>query len=143
MAAKRFFYSCTIADFMTKTVDEIVGALTQADTYDINKETSSSWVEEIQTLKDSLADYANRGSLYFEYNIPRMGRRADVIALIDDIVFVLEYKTSEQRFTREALVQVWDYALDLKNFQEGSRERILIPILVAPKEKDQIGRAHV
>lgn len=136
MAAKRFFYSCTIADFMTKTVDEIVGALTQADTYDINKETSSSWVEEIQTLKDSLADYANRGSLYFEYNIPRMGRRADVIALIDDIVFVLEYKTSEQRFTREALVQVWDYALDLKNFQEGSRERILIPILVAPKEKD-------
>lgn len=136
MAAKRFFYSCTIADFMTKTVDEIVGALTQADTYDINKETSSSWVEEIQTLKDSLADYANRGSLYFEYNIPRMGRRADVIALIDNIVFVLEYKTSEQRFTREALVQVWDYALDLKNFQEGSRERILIPILVAPKEKD-------
>lgn len=136
MAAKRFFYSCTIADFMTKTVDEIVGALTQADTYDINKETSSSWVEEIQTLKDSLAVYANRGSLYFEYNIPRMGRRADVIALIDDIVFVLEYKTSEQRFTREGLVQVWDYALDLKNFQEGSRERILIPILVAPKEKD-------
>lgn len=136
MAAKRFFYSCTIADFMTKTVDEIVGALTQADTYDINKETSSSWVEEIQTLKVSLADYANRGSLYFEYNIPRMGRRADVIALIDDIVFVLEYKTSEQRFTREALVQVWDYALDLKNFQEGSRERILIPILVAPKEKN-------
>lgn len=58
MAAIRFFYSCTIADFMTKTVDEIVGALTQADTYDINKETSSSWVEEIQTLKDSLADYA-------------------------------------------------------------------------------------
>lgn len=136
MAAKRFFYSCTIADFLTKTVDEIVGALTQADTYDINKETSSSWVEEIQTLKVSLADYANRGSLYFEYNIPRMGRRADVIALIDDIVFVLEYKTSEQRFTREAIVQVWDYALDLKNFQEGSRERILIPILVAPKEKN-------
>lgn len=67
-----------------------------------------------------------------------MGRRADVIVLIDGIVFVLEFKTSEQRFTREALIQVWDYAIDLKNFQEGSRDRILIPIVVAPKEKNKI-----
>ena len=52
------------------------------------------------------------------------------IALIDGIIFVLEYKTSEQKFTREARTQVWDYALDLKNFHEQSAERILIPILV-------------
>ena len=137
MAAKRYFYSATITDFLSKSVDEIVGALTQADTHDINKETSNSWVEEINTLKQSLSDYADRGSLYFEYNIPRMGRRADVIALIDDIVLILEYKTAEQRFTRDALTQVWDYALDLKNFQEGSLDRIMVPILVAPKEKDR------
>ena len=137
MAAKRYFYSATITDFLSKSVDEIVGALTQADTHDINKETSNSWVEEINTLKQTLSDYADRGSLYFEYNIPRMGRRADVIALIDDIVLILEYKTAEQRFTRDALTQVWDYALDLKNFQEGSLDRIMVPILVAPKEKDR------
>ena len=137
MAAKRYFYSATITDFLSKSVDEIVGALTQADTHDINKETSNSWVEEINTLKQTLSDYADRGSLYFEYNIPRMGRRADVIALIDDIVLILEYKTAEQRFTRDALTQVWDYSLDLKNFQEGSLDRIMVPILVAPKEKDR------
>lgn len=137
MAAKRYFYSATITDFFSKSVDEIVGALTQADTHDINKETSNSWVEEINTIKQSFSDYADRGSLYFEYNIPRMGRRADVIALIDDIVLILEYKTAEQRFTRDALTQVWDYALDLKNFQEGSLDRIMVPILVAPKEKDR------
>ena len=136
MAAKRYFYSSTITDFLSKSVDEIVGTLTQADTHDINKETSNSWVEEIDTLKQSLSDFSNRGSLYFEYNIPRMGRRADVIALIDDLVLIFEYKTSEQRFTRDALTQVWDYALDLKNFQEGSFDRIMIPILVAPKEKN-------
>lgn len=84
-----------------------------------------------------LSPYAQKGSVYFEYNIPRMGRRADVIVLIDGIVFVLEFKTSEQKFTREALIQVWDYAIDLKNFQEGSRDRILIPIVVAPKEKNK------
>ena len=110
--------------------------MTLASQHDINDETAQSWVEEIDTLREALEAYSGRGSLYFEYNIPRMGRRADVIVLIDGIVFVVEYKTAEQRFTREAMVQVWDYALDLKNFQEGCLDRILIPILVAPKEKD-------
>ena len=67
---------------------------------------------------------------------PRMGRRADAIVLIDGIVLVMEFKTSEQKFTRISETQVWDYALDLKNFQQGSRDRILIPILVVTKEQN-------
>jgi hypothetical protein len=136
MATQRYYYSDTIADFLSRGTNEIVGALTLASQHDINDETAQSWVEEIETLREALALYAGRGSLYLEYNIPRMGRRADAIVLIDGIVFVLEYKTAEQRFTRDAMVQVWDYALDLKNFQEGCLDRIMIPVLVAPKEKD-------
>ena len=136
MAAQRYYYSDTIADFLSRGTNEIVGKLTLASQHDINDETAQSWVEEIDTLREALEAYSGRGSLYFEYNIPRMGRRADVIVLIDSIVFVVEYKTAEQRFTRDAMVQVWDYALDLKNFQEGCMDRILIPILVAPREKD-------
>lgn len=137
MAALRYYYSDTITDFLGRSTNEIVGALCLASQHDINDETSRSWVSEIETLQASLAHYADRGSVYLEYNIPRMGRRADVIILIDDIVFVLEYKTSEQKFSREAVVQVWDYALDLKNFQEGSLDRTMIPILVAPNEKSK------
>ena len=136
MAAKRYYYFDTISSFLGRKENEIVGELTLASQHDINEEMSQSWVEEIKTLRDALLPYSGRGSLFFEYNIPRMGRRADVIAVIDGVVFVLEYKTAEQRFHREAMIQVWDYALDLKNFHEGSRERIIIPILVAPKEKD-------
>ena len=136
MAAQRYYYSDSITDFLSRSTNEIVGDLTLASQHDINDETAQSWVEEIDTLREALEAYSGRGSLYFEYNIPRMGRRADVIVVIDGIVFVVEYKTAEQRFTREAMVQVWDYALDLKNFQEGCLDRILIPILVAPKEKD-------
>jgi broad-specificity NMP kinase len=136
MAVQRFYYSDTITDFLSRNDNEIVGKLTLASQHDINDETSQSWVAEIETLREVLTPYKGRGSLYFEYNIPRMGRRADVIVVIDGIVFVLEYKTSEQRFSRDAIVQVWDYALDLKNFQEGSLDRILIPIVVAPKERD-------
>lgn len=137
MAATRYYYSDTIASFINRNVNEIIGKLTLASQHDINDETSQSWVEEIYTLKEILQPYRFRGSIYFEYNIPRMGRRADVIVVIDGIIFVLEYKTSEQKFTREARTQVWDYALDLKNFHEQSAERILIPILVAPKESNK------
>lgn len=137
MASKRYLYSDTIDSFLQKNTDTIVGEITLSATQDINKETSNSWQQEVEVLKNVLSPYAQKGSVYFEYNIPRMGRRADVIVLIDGIVFVLEFKTSEQSFTREALIQVWDYAIDLKNFQEGSRDRILIPIVVAPKEKNK------
>lgn len=136
MAAKRFYYSDTITDFLNRNTDEIIGKLTLSSRHDINDETAQSWTEEILTLRNTLLPYSGNGSVYFEYNIPRMGRRADVIVVINGIVFVLEYKTSEQKFQRDAILQVWDYALDLKNFQEGSLNRILIPILVAPKEKD-------
>lgn len=137
MASKRYLYSDTIDSFLQKNTDTIVGEITLSATQDINKETSNSWQQEVEVLKNVLSPYAQKGNVYFEYNIPRMGRRADVIVLIDGIVFVLEFKTSEQKFTREALIQVWDYAIDLKNFQEGSRDRILIPIVVAPKEKNK------
>ena len=137
MAARRFYYSDSISAFLNRSVNEIIGELTLASQHDINEETSSSWVEEIDTLKEALAPFSGHGSVYFEYNIPRMGRRADVVAVIDGIVFVLEYKTAEQKFHRDAMVQVWDYALDLKNFQEGSHDRVLVPVLVAPKEKDK------
>ena len=137
MASKRYLYSDTIDKFLQKSTDTIVGEITLSATQDINKETSNSWQQEVEILKIILDPYAQRGSVYFEYNIPRMGRRADVIVLVDGIVFVLEFKTAEQRFTREAFIQVWDYAIDLKNFQEGSRDRVLIPLVVAPNEKNK------
>lgn len=137
MAATRFYYNDTISDFLERDNMEIVGKLTLAYAHDINDETSKSWVCEIDTMKAVLHPYKGRGSVYFEYNIPRMGRRADVIVLIDGVVFVLEFKTANQKFSREAMVQVWDYAIDLKNFQEGSFKRVLLPILVVPNEKDR------
>ena len=137
MAAKRYYYSDTITDFLQKEDMVVIWKLALAYSHDINDETKMSWLEELRVMRSVLKNYKNRGSVYFEYNIPRMGRRADVIVLIDDVVFVLEFKTRKSKFTHEAVTQVWDYALDLKNFQEGSRNRIIIPVLVAPSEKDK------
>lgn len=137
MPALRYYYSDSIEDFLIKTPTEIIGVLVSANPHDSNSETTMSWQEEIRILQNALHPYSGRGSVYFEYNIPRMGRRADAIVLIDGIVLVIEFKTAEQRFTHAAEIQVWDYALDLKNFQQGSRDRILVPILIATNEKEK------
>ena len=94
-------------------------------------------MSEIEVLKSVLDVYEGRGSIYMEYNIPRMGRRADAIVLIDGIIFVLEFKTSESHFSYQARTQVWDYAIDLKNFQLKTFDRTLIPVVVVPSEKDR------
>ena len=69
MAARRFYYSDSISAFLNRSVNEIIGELTLASQHDINEETSSSWVEEIDTLKEALAPFSGHGSVYFEYNI--------------------------------------------------------------------------
>lgn len=128
---QRFYYSDTIANFINKSSNEILGQLSGCSDHDIVLTQRDAWNEEISVLKPILQQYVDCGSVYFEYNIPRMGRRIDVVALIKGVVFVLEFKAFNEDFTRADIIQVWDYALDLKNFHEASRNRPIIPILVA------------
>lgn len=137
MAIERFYYSDKIEAFCTKEPATILGELAGKAAHDINRKTTNSWNEEIEVVKNAVAGYAGRGSVFFEYNIPRMGKRVDVILTIDNVVLVLEFKTFEQKSSYEAIIQVWDYALDLKNFHEGSLNRPIIPILVASNEKNK------
>ena len=137
MAQRRYYYSDTISDFLGKPDNSIIGDLTIASQHDINDETTEAWLEEVSAMKGVLSPYKDRGSLFFEYNIPRMGKRIDVVALIDNIVFILEFKAMNEEFSHEAFIQVWDYALDLKNFQLGSKDRTIIPILVATNAPDK------
>ena len=137
MATTRYYYSSAISEFIGEEENSIVGKLTESSQHDINKETSSSWKAEIESLKEALKDYSDRGSIYLEYNIPRMGHRVDAIVLIDGIVFILEYKTGRQTFNQSARNQVWDYALDLKNFHADSKDRTLAPIVVVPCALDE------
>lgn len=55
MAARRYYYSDSITDFLSRSNNEIVGALTLASQHDVNDETSKSWVEEIETMREVLA----------------------------------------------------------------------------------------
>lgn len=50
---ERFYYSDSISVFLTKTTNEIIGKLARAAQHDINDETTDSWVEEIDVLKNA------------------------------------------------------------------------------------------
>lgn len=81
-------------------------------------------------MKQAITRYRDRGSVYFEYSIPRLGKRIDVLVLIDGVIFVIEFKVGEATFASHALDQVCDYALDLKNFHETSHAAPIAPIVV-------------
>ena len=92
-----------------------------------------AWLAEINILRTVLSDY--NGAVYFEYSIPRMGRRIDVVLLIGPVIFVLEFKVGERGFSTYAIDQVCDYALDLKNFHDSSHDQYMAPILIATEAK--------
>ena len=89
---------------------------------------------EIAFLREQLRALA--GSIFFEFNIPRMGRRIDVVLVIGPVVFAIEFKVGETTLERGAHDQVWDYALDLKNFHEASHHTAIVPILIATEATD-------
>lgn len=71
-------------------------------------------------MKDILSGYSNEnGEIIFEYDIPRLGKRIDVVLLLRGIVFCLEFKVGKTRVLESDIDQVLDYALDLKNFHKS------------------------
>jgi hypothetical protein len=100
-------------------------------------EQKSAWIEEIDILQSALQPYrGEEGQIIFEYTIPRMGKRIDVVLLLRGIVLVIEFKSGEKKYLRADAEQVIDYALDLKYFHKESEIAPIVPILVATKAKN-------
>lgn len=127
---QRAYYSNSIAGFLKQSDHEILGRLVQGDSMPVEATQRDAWLTQFQVLRAALAD-RTEGTIYFEYVIPRLGRRIDAIVLLGAVVFVIEFKVGEANFTRHALDQVIDYALDLKHFHEASHDLHVAPILVA------------
>ncbi len=131
---RREYYSNTIANFLKTTPNEILGELVKSNDFALEQTQRDAWLQEINILQKTLQPY--KGSIYFEYSIPRMGKRIDVVVITGSTIFVLEFKVGENEFPSHAIDQVWDYALDLKNFHETSHEHFIAPVLIATKAKN-------
>ena len=126
---RREYYSDSIANFLKSSTEEILGKLTLNSDFSLEHTQRGAWLSEISIMRKVLLSH--QGTIYFEYSIPRMGRRIDVVLLIGPVIFVIEFKVGEREFTTNAMDQTWDYALDLKNFHESSHEQFIAPVLIA------------
>src|SRR3989338_91969 len=129
---KRSYYSKTINQFLVDEPGNILGELTKNHEFNLEEQQKNAWIRQIDILKEQLGEF-NSGHILFEYSIPRMGRRVDVIFIYSGIVFVLEFKVGDDEYPNYAIDQALDYAIDLKNFQEGSHNIQLVPMLIATK----------
>ena len=126
---KREYYSDSISNFLRSSTEQIFSKLALNNEFDLVQTQRGAWISEIEILREVLTPF--QGYIYFEYSIPRMGRRIDALLLIGPVIFVLEFKVGEKEFTSYAIDQVFDYALDLKNFHDSSHMEFIAPVLIA------------
>ena len=128
----RSYYSNTISDFLKDDETRILGQLSLHHNHALEDLQKNAWVKQITILKDTLQSVDN-GQIYFEFSIPRMGKRVDNVLIINDLIFVLEFKVGDNQYQKHSIEQVVDYCLDLQNFHEGSHHEKLIPVLISTK----------
>jgi hypothetical protein len=134
IGSSRAWYASSIDDFRASTTETILGTLAKNGSFAMLETQRDAWVAEIEFLRERLNGLS--GAIFFEFSIPRMGRRIDVVLLIAGVLFVVEFKVGASTFDGAAIDQVWDYALDLKNFHEASHHLTIVPLLVATDAVD-------
>lgn len=96
-----------------------------------------AWVEQVadlrRALEEALHDAPRLGKcgILLEYTIPRRSRRIDAVLLVEGVVVIVEFKVGAAQFGAAAKWQVTEYARDTRDFHLASRDRVILPILVA------------
>ena len=133
----RCLYNNSFNEFYCESSSSILGVLCENYNGNAMTTTRDAWISEIEIMKRIISQYRNEdGQIIFEYDIPRLGKRIDVVLLLKGIVFCLEFKVGETRILESDIDQVLDYALDLKNFHKFSQDKIIVPILIATNYKN-------
>ena len=126
---QRAYYSARIREFVDEKPETLLGKLMVSDEFSTTDLQKNAWRKEIDILQDQLRSVGN-GDIAFEYTIPRMGHRIDVVCIIHGLIFLLEFKVGDSEYRKSTADQVMDYALDLKYFHELSADRYIIPISI-------------
>ena len=123
-----------LSSFIEEASESIIGKLTQRHSQDLVVQQTNAWQEQMEIIKEALLNYACKENyVCFEFSIPRMGKRADVVLIIAGVIFVIEFKVGADYFSAADKNQANDYALDLKNFHERSHDKFIVPVLLATR----------
>ena len=97
-----YYYSDRIVDFIQKLPETIIGEISVNGRLGHIYTELYAWEFQISILKKILEKY--EGHIFFEFSIPRMGKRVDCLLIIRNIVFVIEFKVGEKEFLNSNLV---------------------------------------
>lgn len=132
----RYLYKASINEFINHDFFYILGILHDNFHGQLPTTSNEAWIGEVEILQKALRPWSeDKGEIIFEYNIPRLGKRIDVVVLLHGIIFCIEFKVGESKALQADVEQVMDYALDLKNFHLFSQDRYIVPILVPTEHK--------
>jgi len=98
----RSYYSNSIQNFLKDDENHILGNLTRNHEFALEDLQKNAWLAQIRILKDQLFKYPN-AHIFFEYAIPRMGKRIDVALILNGGIFALEFKVGERNYPRYAI----------------------------------------
>ena len=133
----RAFYAASIQLFLNETAEAIIGKISQSHTQDLKFQQTGAWATQIKILHEALNEFED-GHIFFEFQIPRMGKRADVVLLYKDIIYILEFKTGAKDYMPADIRQAHGYAIDLHHFHEGSHDKVIVPVLVATDAREKV-----
>lgn len=134
--SNRCLYHSTFADFLSTPSESILGMLVEQTHGKLEDTSTEAWQEEIRILQNVLKEWEHDDAyIIFEYDIPRLGKRIDVVLLLRGLIFCLEFKVRKDTVLAMDKDQVLDYALDLKNFHLYSSEKRIVPILIPTNYK--------
>ena len=105
----RCLYSSSFAEFINTSEKSIFGTLCERYHGEALTTTREAWRSEISIMKEILFKFSNRdGKIIFEYDIPRLGKRIDVVLLLEGIIFCLEFKVGQSSIIEADVDQVLD-----------------------------------
>jgi Schlafen group 3, DNA/RNA helicase domain len=130
-------FSSSLLDFCDADPNATLGVLTKGlaqEGFDNTSINVGSWVQEISELQVGFRCLAGQLAtsrswhVLLEYILPVVGQRLDCVLIADDVIYVIEYKQGSSTTASAALRQAQDYALNLADFHEESRGRVVVPI---------------
>lgn len=134
----RCLYESELRAFLQCDAMRVFGCICQNYHGDAPTTSREAWMAEIEILKGALEPWRDdEGHIVFEYDIPRLGKRIDVVVLLRGIVFCIEFKVGQRSALQADVEQTLDYALDLKNFHLYSHDKLIVPILVPTEHASQ------
>ena len=113
-------YNAALKDFLRQPSAVVRDEIVEACHGTVLDTALDAWKGEIALLQSCLKCWENEDAhILFEYDIPRLGKRIDVVLLLRGIVFCLEFKVGQKDALQADVEQVLDYALGLKNFDSS------------------------